>query len=202
MAIRFLNNLDLGTNEIQNVKAQNLASDPAGYAGQFIFNTTSNTFKYYNGSGWVSLDGTGDISAVVAGAGLSGGGTSGSVTLAADYAGTDNIILAAGDGTAVTVATGDRLMLSDATDNAVKYINVSQLPSSGGTVTSVALTESGNALTITGSPITSSGTINIAGAGTSTQVLLGDLTLSRIPLCQIICIFIIFYFYISKKDFF
>jgi len=177
MAIRFLNNLDLGTNEIQNVKAQNLASDPAGYAGQFIFNTTSNTFKYYNGSGWVSLDGTGDISAVVAGAGLSGGGTSGSVTLAADYAGADNIILAAGDGTGVTVATGDRLMLSDATDDAVKYINVSQLPSSGGTVTSVALTESGNALTITGSPITSSGTINIAGAGTSSQVVLGDLTL-------------------------
>lgn len=177
MAIRFLNNLDLGTNEIQNVKAQNLASDPAGYAGQFIFNTTSNTFKYYNGTGWVSLDGTGDISAVVAGAGLSGGGTSGSVTLAADYAGTDNIILAAGDGTGVTVATGDRLMLSDATDNAVKYINISQLPSSGGTVTSVALTESGNALTITGSPITSSGTLNIAGAGTSSQVVLGDLTL-------------------------
>ena len=33
-----------------------------------------------------------------------------------------------------------------------------------GTVTSVALTESGNALTITGSPITGTGTFNIAGA--------------------------------------
>lgn len=46
-----------------------------------------------------------------------------------------------------------------------------------GTVTSVAITETGTALTITGSPITSSGTIDIAGAGTSSQVILGDLTL-------------------------
>jgi hypothetical protein len=50
----------------------------------------------------------------------------------------------------------------------------------GGTVTSVALTETGSALTITGSPITGSGTINIAGAGTSSQVILGDLTLGTL----------------------
>ena len=50
----------------------------------------------------------------------------------------------------------------------------------GGTVTSVALTETGTALTITGSPITGSGTINIAGAGTSSQVILGDLTLGTL----------------------
>ena len=36
MAIRYLTNIDLTENEIQNVKAQNLASDPTGYAGQFI----------------------------------------------------------------------------------------------------------------------------------------------------------------------
>lgn len=50
-----------------------------------------------------------------------------------------------------------------------------------GTVTSVALTETGTALVITGSPITSSGTINIAGAGTSSQVVLGDLSLATLP---------------------
>lgn len=48
-----------------------------------------------------------------------------------------------------------------------------------GTVTSVAITETGTALTITGSPITSSGSIDIAGAGTSSQVILGDLTLGN-----------------------
>jgi len=50
----------------------------------------------------------------------------------------------------------------------------------GGTVTSVALTETGTALTITGSPITGSGTINISGAGTSSQVILGDLSLGTL----------------------
>jgi hypothetical protein len=50
-----------------------------------------------------------------------------------------------------------------------------------GTVTSVALTETGTALAITGSPITSSGAINIAGAGTSSQVVLGDLSLATLP---------------------
>jgi len=50
-----------------------------------------------------------------------------------------------------------------------------------GTVTSVGLTETGNALTITGSPITTSGTINIAGAGASTQYINGELNLVTFP---------------------
>ena len=45
------------------------------------------------------------------------------------------------------------------------------------TFTSVGITETGNALTITNSPITTSGNINIAGAGTASQVILGDLNL-------------------------
>jgi hypothetical protein len=50
-----------------------------------------------------------------------------------------------------------------------------------GTVTSVALTETGDALTITGSPITSSGTLNIAGAGASTDYINGELDLVAFP---------------------
>jgi len=53
--------------------------------------------------------------------------------------------------------------------------------STGGSVTSVGITETGSALTITNSPITSSGNINIAGAGTSSQVILGDLSLATLP---------------------
>lgn len=52
---------------------------------------------------------------------------------------------------------------------------------SSGTVTSVAITESGDALTITGSPITNSGTINIGFAGTSAQYVAGNGTLVTFP---------------------
>ena len=186
MAIRFLNNLDLTTNEIQNVAAQNLASNPAGYAGQFIFNTTSNSFNVYNGTSWIVLDGSGDISGVTAGAGLSGGGTSGNVTVAVDYDGADNIILAAADGTALTLATTDRVIISDATDSNVKYANLSQLSAAigGGTVTSVALSAQGDALQITGSPITSSGTLAINFQGDTNDFINGEgdlVLLSTLP---------------------
>ena len=50
-----------------------------------------------------------------------------------------------------------------------------------GTVTSVAVTESGDALSITGSPITTSGTINIGFAGTSAQYVAGDGSLITFP---------------------
>jgi hypothetical protein len=52
---------------------------------------------------------------------------------------------------------------------------------STGTVTSVAVTESGDALTITGSPITTSGTINIGFAGTSGQYVNGAGGLTTFP---------------------
>jgi hypothetical protein len=50
-----------------------------------------------------------------------------------------------------------------------------------GTVTSVAVSRSGDALTITGSPITTSGTINIGFAGTGAQYIKGDGTLATFP---------------------
>ena len=50
-----------------------------------------------------------------------------------------------------------------------------------GTVTSVAVTESGDALSITGSPITTSGTINIGFAGTSAQYVAGNGALVTFP---------------------
>jgi hypothetical protein len=80
MAKKFLTSLDLTKNQILNVAIQNLSSAPsAPVAGQVYFNTTDAHLYFYNGSAWV--DASGDISAVVAGAGLGGGGTTGSVTL-------------------------------------------------------------------------------------------------------------------------
>jgi len=76
--------------------------------------------------------------------------------------------------TTIKVTNGD-LTISGATAT----IDTSGSGGSG-TVTSVGLTETGTALTITGSPVTTSGTINIAGAGTSSQVILGDLSLGTL----------------------
>jgi hypothetical protein len=47
-------------------------------------------------------------------------------------------------------------------------------------LTSVGITETGSALTITNSPLTANGNINIAGAGTASQVILGNLTLGTL----------------------
>ena len=89
-----------------------------------------------------------------------------------------------------TPADGDLFVITDSEQtapnkNRTKSLSASDLKAytqtGVGTVTSVALTETGTALAITGSPITSSGTINIAGAGTSSQVVLGDLSLATLP---------------------
>ena len=51
--------------------------------GQFVFLTGTSTLQFYN-SGWTNFIGEGDITGVTAGDGLSGGGTSGAVSVALD----------------------------------------------------------------------------------------------------------------------
>lgn len=51
MAQKFLTNIDLNQNQLFNVVAQKLATDPQTPAsGQYWFNTTSNVFKFYDGT--------------------------------------------------------------------------------------------------------------------------------------------------------
>jgi len=52
--------------------------------GMFSYLTDTNATQYYDGAAWVDISNPGDITAVTAGTGLSGGGTSGSVSLAID----------------------------------------------------------------------------------------------------------------------
>ena len=245
-----------------------VAADPVGSDYVWFSDVSdSNTLRKTLISAMPGFGKDGTVTSVDSGAGLTGGAITATGTLAVDYAGADNVVLAAADGTGISVVSTDKLLISDATDSNAKFVNISQITAAigggtvtsidvsggttglttsggpvtasgtitlagtlaaanggtgqssytvgdilyasgtgalsklgigtagqvlkvaggipswatdanaGGTVTSIGITETGSALAITGSPVTTSGDINIAGAGTSSQVILGDLTL-------------------------
>lgn len=105
MALEFYSSLDLNKNELQNAAVHNLGTAPSSpVEGQLYYDTTGGDKEVYvwNGSSWISLvGGGGDITSVVAGAGMTGGGTSGDVTL--NVIGGDGITANAND-VAITAA--------------------------------------------------------------------------------------------------
>jgi hypothetical protein len=82
----------------------------------------------------------------------------------------------AGQGVPTGGTTGQVLTKLSGTNYATTWAN-----NGTGTVTSVGITESVAALNITGSPVTSSGNINIGFAGTSVQYVAGDGSLITFP---------------------
>lgn len=167
MALKYLShmetlNIDMQGYELQNAVIHTLttATRPASpTAGQIIYNSSTGSLEVYDGSGWVSA--SGDITAVTAGTGLSGGGSSGGVTIALDYAGADNFILAAGAGSG-DIAGTFHIAVSNGSSN-VDYFPVSSLPftANTGTVKSVAATGA-DGIAVSGSPITSTGTLALS----------------------------------------
>jgi hypothetical protein len=197
MAIKFLNDIDLVNNELQNFKVDNVTSDPSGLAGegQMIYRTDTNQLKYHSGGNtWVTLGdaaaaGTVTSVSVVPGGLVLTGSATVTPTLGMDYlgaSGVNNFIMEATSG--ATPVSTDYILFNDvsagAFDGTVSRALISDFPGFGadGTVTNVSTVDTGMGLTLTTvSPtatptITLAGTLNAVHGGTGqTAYTVGDI---------------------------
>jgi hypothetical protein len=101
MAKKFLVNLDMGKNEVQNLRLHILASAPGSpVTGQTYYNSTDNKPYCWNGSGWTDMSG--------AGAAMTYGGSASSLTFGGSQS----------PGAASTVSRSDHVHAMPAHDSA------------------------------------------------------------------------------------
>lgn len=122
--------------------------------GQFCYLADTNVLQFYNGSAWGGYIGDGDITSVVAGTAMDGGGTSGAVTLNVDV----------NAASSATPASGDEILIADVSaSNAVKKTTLADLPVS--TATQAAI----DSVTAGTSTLTVLFTVKVADDGSGSQ---------------------------------
>jgi len=127
-------------------------------AGMVSYLTSTNTLQVY-GTAWADVSSPGDITEVTAGTGLTGGGSSGAVTLNVNYAGLNSPV---GTVTAAyTAVTADNNELLIANGTAAYTITIPDVLSLGGRL-DIVRNSSGTVTIAAGTGVTS-----WAGAGTA-----------------------------------
>jgi hypothetical protein len=146
---KYLVNLDLNQNQLVKARIENLGSAPGSpVTGQMYYDTGDSTLYFYNGSAWVDVGG--DIAGVSAGTGMSGGGTSGTVTV-----GLANTAVSAGNyGSATqvpnyTVDAQGRLTAAANTTIAVASTAVTDFAEAVQDVAGAAIAGTANEITVT-----------------------------------------------------
>jgi hypothetical protein len=161
-----------------NVFASTAARDAAitsPQEGQFAFTKDTNGLWYYDGAAWVASGATGDIEGVTAGIGISGGGTSGTVTVTNSMA---TAIDAKGDliaGTAadtfdrLAVGTNGQTLVADSTaSTGLKWAT----PAGGGKVLQVVSASTTTSTTISSTTMTDTGiTATITPTSATSKIL-------------------------------
>jgi hypothetical protein len=139
--------------------------------GQFAFTKDTNGLWYYDGAAWVASGATGDIEGVTAGVGISGGGTSGTVTITNDMATTitasGDIVVGTGSGTYdnLPIGTTNQVLTADTTVSPYKVKWAT--PASGGGMTLISTTS------LTGASVTLS---SIPGTYVNLQLFIENFT--------------------------
>ena len=166
MAQKFLTSIDLGKNELLNARIQVLATAPENpVEGQIYFNSTDDILYYHTGAAWVAA--SGDITEVLAGSGLSGGGTAGSVTLENADKGSSQAILKTintDDGSFVASSNNDSISVVGGDGVQTNFAN-GRLTIAARSVPNTSLANS--SLTYTaGSGLTGGGAVSLGGSAT------------------------------------
>jgi len=95
-----------GINVFTNAAGRD-AAITAPQEGQFAYTKDNNSLWYYTGSAWAASGATGDIEGVSVTSPITGGGTSGTVTIGFDVTAANTLGLNAQTGTTYTLVIGD-----------------------------------------------------------------------------------------------